>query len=166
MIPIFKINDVTAESAFGTLTSTRMGKELWIADNRVGDLFNGSVTIYGRWSESEQGWRFTPEMGDTTQQLEAGTSWFAYDGYWGERVALLIASRGRWVPLTWDAPGEHDHCNICWRKLSMDEEIHYWRCEIWVLCASCHQIHEENFSLDFSSHNGPESPNVSLQRTL
>lgn len=65
--------------------------------------------------------------------------------YWGKAHENATAP-GRVIPGGWN----HQHCAICWSKISQSEQMHGYRSEedIWV-CEACYNRYIKPGSLDF-----------------
>jgi hypothetical protein len=107
----------------GQLSSRQCREQQWIEDRWLGYLQHQERIFYGRRHKAGDLWRFTFEQGYEEVKLQPGRELIAYDGYWGERVELVLNKEIEWQEAQFKVRGEwdHDHCAICWATIS--EEV-------------------------------------------
>jgi len=85
------------------------------------------VLIEGKWKSADQSTRmasFAPIDAASSQSIKPGELYRFIDGYWGERVALVLDRSQTWTRNEYKAKnaGDHEHCAICWKAISQDVE--------------------------------------------
>ena len=116
MWPTFTIKQVRADgSAVGCVDFVCVGESTWIGEGLSSYLKHNDCLISGRWHNSDTDWRFTP---NERQEFSLGDCYTVFDHYWGERVLLAIDPSIVWSPGDWSDLNDHDHCAICWAKIS------------------------------------------------
>lgn len=133
-LPSFEITSLSENGAHG-----RFVAETGIEAGNLGYLFSDSgISVFGRFVEVD------PQTGqavfrpkDSTITLLKSSYRYA-DGYWGERVALILDKSRLWTRKEFKTHGnwDHEHCSICWEEVSehaqpfgYSDQNDHWVCE-------------------------------------
>jgi hypothetical protein len=146
MYPEFKIVEVNSpKSLLGDIDRLKQGEEVWIEGNYLGYLLKESILVYGRWIKIKNRWRFTFNEGEGNKcDFIVNDTVSAIDGYWGERMELVIDPSYSWKLKQFQARKEwdHDHCEICWAKISETEnKEHHCSNDNHPVCNQCYDQH-------------------------
>ncbi len=158
MYPKYTINKVNPSiSVVGSIDRLKQGRENWIGDNYLGFLYKNNTLFYGRWLKEGEKWRFSfKESKLSTASFVAGEVVNVLDGYWGERVDLVISADFNWALQTFKAKDncDHEHCKICWATISETENTNYY-CSSGAhpICKKCHNNHVSTKDLSFVPEN-------------
>lgn len=134
----------------GSVSSEEYLSQKWIGERWIGYIGReGEAPMQGRWFPEEGHWRF---LGENPKLLEfpIGQPLQLYDGYWGERVCVVLAGFS-WneeqfaAKKNWD----HDHCGICWAKISPDAPQYFSSSERAIACPDCYHRYVLPRSLSF-----------------
>lgn len=157
MFPKFKIIQIMKNEnkleLIGTISSDSFKDHKWVDDKWVGSLKLNDSIIFGRWYKETNDWKFIVDKEDIAkanfaieQEVEL------VDGYWGERVELVIDKSIKWREAIYLATGkrDHDHCLICWARISEIENKHYLIAnEQDAVCSDCFENYIKQVSFDF-----------------
>jgi hypothetical protein len=156
-VPIFRVSETLREPfrLLGTLSTTKFRADTWVKDDWVTDLRVGNIVLSGFWRRSTSDWIFTPTAEDAARRLGDHRDFQVFDGYWGERVSIVLDESLSWQRAEIADVSDHSHCGICWATISSDENSSHYAAEGRVLCESCHDAHIRRRSLDFTSLGGP-----------
>jgi len=140
-------------TVLGLLNRTFQGKEQWIKDGWVGTLKKGNKIAFGRWSKSDELWcfKFDDEERDKII-VTPGEVVFAIEGYWGERVEIVVDEDIIWKQCEFHAEKEwdHDHCAICWASISEHENtIYFLGNDRHPVCSECYNKHVKTKDISF-----------------
>ncbi|MBK8186030.1 MAG: hypothetical protein IPK77_01525 [Cellvibrio sp.] len=158
MYPKFTITDVNFPgSVVGSLDRLNQGEENWVGDNFVGFLYKDSTLSFGRWFKEGTKWRFTFDKNEMLNTIFViGETIDCLDGYWGERVELVVSGKFNWKcenykgKENWD----HDHCEICWATISeIENAVHYCSEGKHPICKECYDKHVSIRDLSFLPKN-------------
>jgi hypothetical protein len=180
-LPEFVVTSVEPGEVVGSLSATSHAGESWVADGWWGYLVSGTTAVEGRWHARGEAWAFRVEDPEPPA-FSPSQVWRVYDGYWGERVALVLGDRS-WertafepsdgLRLTFDGnvfmrralPGEavegelvpgawnHEHCDICWETIGANgQAVGYRSAAEEWVCETCYRGYVEPKSLGFIPH--------------
>jgi hypothetical protein len=129
MYPKFTIREIQDNQGrielLGQLSSTQCDGQKWIDVKWLGFLQDREHLFYGRWHNAGNLWRFVFERVYEEADLQLGQELVVYDGYWGERVELVLNKNIDWREALFKAKRDHDHCAICWVTISQEENREY-----------------------------------------
>ena len=118
--PTFKINQVTKTEKnlelTGVISSDSFNGHKWVDDKWVGSLKIDDSLLFGRWHKQISDWKFVIDSEDYTKaDFFVGQEVELIDGYWGERVELVVDKSIKWKEAIYLATEkrDHDHCLIC-----------------------------------------------------
>jgi hypothetical protein len=157
MFPTFKINQVIkAEKGVeltGSISSDSFNGHKWVDDKWGGSLRVNNSIVFGRWHKQNSDWKFIVDPKDPIKvDFSAGQEVELIDGYWGERVELVIDKSIEWKKDTYLATdkSDHDHCFFCWATIAEFENRQYMLANNReVVCLHCFKTYVENGSFDF-----------------
>jgi hypothetical protein len=157
MFPSFKINQVIkAEKGLeltGIISSDSFRGHKWVNDKWVGSLRINDSMVFGRWYKQNSDWKFVVDFEDIPKaDFSVGQKVELIDGYWGERVELVIDKSIRWKEAIYSATdrNNHDHCFICWATVSEIENKQYMLAnERVAVCLNCFKVYIKQGSFDF-----------------
>lgn len=134
----------------GSVSSVRFGRETWVGDRYLGYLKHGSFLAPGRWHLGKDHWEFALDQPQHLNDLEGIPELEVLDGYWGERVALVLDARAKWTTDQWSEKVGHEHCTICWATISESENRdHFVATSGERVCAPCYREYVSSRSLGF-----------------
>lgn len=181
MVPVFRVSDVDpgeTSRVLGAVTRTTYGRETWVGDGWIGFLRGGATVIAGCWLQRIDLWVFVPDNPDDVEPIRARIEWEVFDGYWGERVEIVLDSTRQWHKARFQPTGavrfrgpdgvwlgevadsdneglvkdgwDHEHCAICWKTIALTSQPEGYVSEQgnWV-CESCYTSFVEPGSLAF-----------------
>jgi hypothetical protein len=94
-LPTFNVHRVEVGSAFGSFD-----RELWMGERYLGDLLIAdSRFVRGRFESVDlphMTATFVPTMASELSLLKSGETYRRFDGYWGERAALVLDRNRLW----------------------------------------------------------------------
>ncbi len=156
MYPTFKITKFTKNpdglELEGFLSSDSFKTEKWIDDGWLGFLRSENQIIYGRWKKHNNKWKFLINLEDlpATSNLQPEKELVVFDGYWGERVELVLDKNIIWNELIYTTKDDHEHCAICWKTVSEFDNQNYMLGDNRIaVCLECFQRFVEQSKLDF-----------------
>lgn len=158
MFPVFKINQViknlTGTDLIGGISSDFFEGEKWVDDKWLGFLRLNNSLVYGRWHKQNDDWKFVAESKDNPKlDFFIGQELSLFDGYWGERIELVIDKSLNWKEATYSISNDHDHCFICWATISEFENREYMLGNDRVgVCLNCFKNYIEQDSFDFITY--------------
>lgn len=160
MFPRFKINEVIKTDKCleltGSISSDSFNGHKWVDNKWVGSLRVEDSIIFGRWHKQHSEWKFVVDTEDNSKvDFFIGQEVELVDGYWGERVELVIDKSIRWKEATYRATdrNDHDHCLICWATISETENKQYILAnERIAVCLNCFENYVKNDSFDFITY--------------
>jgi hypothetical protein len=160
MFPTFKINQVIkAEKGIeliGSISSDSFNGHKWVDDKWVGSLRINDSMVFGRWHKQNSDWKFIVNSEDNSKSdFSVGHQVELIDGYWGERVELVIDKSIKWKEVTYLATdrNDHDHCLICWATISEIENKQYMIAnERTAVCLNCFEIYIKQGNFDFIAY--------------
>jgi len=110
MYPKFTIREILSNRGrvelLGRLSSTRCSQQPWIDDGWLGYLQHQEYLFYGRWHTYGDLWGFVFEQDDKEVAVQAGEELIAYEGYWGERVELVVNENIDWQKAQFESRDE------------------------------------------------------------
>lgn len=154
MYPEFTIKSLSenGSSVSGDLNRLNQGKEQWINDKYVGAMLCGGVVAFGRWHQEPGVWTFRFDESESHKlQLSESQVVYVLDGYWGERAEIVLDATIHWNEAKFTAKKEwdHEHCAICWAKISESENTAYYLGADRPVCSECYQNYIQPKSLGF-----------------
>jgi hypothetical protein len=160
MFPTFKINEVTnTENSLeltGRISSDSFNGHKWVDDKWVGSLKVNDSIVFGRWHKQNNDWKFAVDQEDSSKaDFYVGQEVALIDGYWGERVELVVDKSINWKEATFSATerNNHDHCLICWATISEFENKRYMLAnERVAVCLNCFENYIKQNSFDFIAY--------------
>ena len=157
VVPTFRVSKTLTEPIrlLSTLSSTKYGADRWVEDGWVTALRAGNLILSGWWSRSEDDWVFHPTAEDAARLLGDHRDFQVFDGYWGERISIVLDESLSWHQAEAGDVLDHDHCRICWAAISSGENRIHYAAESNVICVPCHDAHIRGRSLDFTRLGGP-----------
>jgi hypothetical protein len=100
-LPTFNVHRVEGGSAFGSFD-----RELWMGERYLGDLLIAdSRFVCGRFVSVDvprMTATFVPTMASELTLLKSGETYRRFDGYWGERAALVLDRHRCWNQRTFE----------------------------------------------------------------
>jgi hypothetical protein len=150
--PVFTVREVSDSQLKGSLNittyQTAYQTENWIADNCIGFLMKDGVWLYGRWHLKDDEWIFNikESLGEKIS-LKAAMQLYALDGYWGDRIKLVLDKSIQWKLQTYNQKDDHDHCSICCKTIA--EGMKYRLGDKTPLCVNCYENYVKIGSLEF-----------------
>lgn len=134
----------------GSVSSEDYLGQNWIGDRWIGYIgLEGEPPIEGRWFPENGIWRFVSEN-PKSLDFQMGKPLQLYDGYWGERVYIVLAK------LTWaeeqfvvKKEWDHDHCGICWATIAPAAPKYFRSSEQDIVCPNCYKNYVLLCSLSF-----------------
>ena len=157
-LPRFRVHRVEEDPLrlVGDLSTTEYGPRTWVQSDSLGNLRVGSCFVTGRWSEAGTSWAFAPEDPNALETIGDARDFEVFDGYWGERVALVLDESLGWNASSWTDDEAHDHCRICWSTINSEENAdHLAASESLCICSGCHSSYVRPRSIDFTELGGP-----------
>jgi hypothetical protein len=157
-LPRFRVREIDHDPfrLIGDLTSTHYEARAWVQAGWLGDLRVGSRFVTGRWSEVGSSWAFTPDDPSAPETIADEREFDVFDGYWGERAALVLDEALIWRESAWADLDDHDHCQICSSTIDSRENArHFAASSTLRVCSGCHSAYVEPRSIDFSREGGP-----------
>lgn len=157
MFPTFKINQIVkTEKSLeltGSISSDSFNGHKWVDDKWTGSLKVNESIVFGRWHKQNSVWKFAVDSEDTSKvDFSIGQEVELIDGYWGERVELVIDKSINWKEAAFSATDriDHDHCLICWATISEIENRQYTLAnERTAVCLNCFETYVTKGSFDF-----------------
>ena len=154
MYPTFKVTEILKNpdglEITGNLSSIYYKNEKWVDDKWLGFLKDGNIMIYGRWKESDDNWKFFVKPEDILKSnLEVGKEYIVFEGYWGERVEIVIDENINWQKVVYTSKDNHDHCFICWKTISEFVNQNYMFGDQTIVCLECYEKFVKQCSFDF-----------------
>lgn len=157
MFPTFKINEVIKTEKglklTGSISSDSFNGHKWVDEKWTGSLRINDSLVFGRWHKQNSGWKFVVDPEDLLKiDFFVGQEVGLIDGYWGERVELVVDKSIKWKEATYSATdrNDHDHCLFCWATISETENRQYMLANDRVaVCLSCFETYVKNGSFDF-----------------
>jgi hypothetical protein len=157
MFPTFKIKTVieneTGNELIGTLSSDSYKGEKWVDDKWLGFIVEDNRFIYGRWHKLEDNWKFVIKPEEIFEaNFYEGQELSAVEGYWGERIELIIDKNTIWKQTVYKAANndDHDHCFFCWATINEYENNKYMLAnERIAVCLNCYENYVVKESFDF-----------------
>lgn len=156
MYPKFTIREIQDDQGrielLGQPSSTQCDEQKWIDDHCLGYLQHQEHLFYGRWHKAGDLWRFVFEEVYEELGLQPGQELVAYDGYWGERVELVLNENIDWREVQFKARSQrdHDHCAICWATISEEENREYRLGDGRnAVCPNCFENHIQRKDIGF-----------------
>ena len=132
------------------MSSTALGSETWVADQYLGFLKHGDSLFPGRWHSAGENWKFALDKSQTNEALPASDEFQILDGYWGERVELVLNTNVAWQPERWEVQDDHDHCAICWATISsIENQTHFAASTGERVCNACYEGYVRTRALTF-----------------
>ena len=152
LLPTFKVIERHSDEIVGSVSSTQLGDETWVADRYLGYLKQGDSLFFGRWHAAGQDWKFTLDKSETNEDLPASDEFQILDGYWGERAELVLNTNLDWQPDRWEIQNDHDHCAICWATIStIENQTHFCASTGQCVCNACYDSYVRTRALTFIS---------------
>ena len=153
-LPTFHVQDIARRGSSvtlrGTVSSTGVGLETWIGDRYLGYLKRGDFLAPGRWHAAQGCWDFALERHEHLGEINGAQNMEVLDGYWGERVELVLNTGITWTAERWTKAADHDHCAICWATIAAVENAdHFVATTGERVCAECHHNHVGRRELGF-----------------
>jgi hypothetical protein len=160
MFPTFKINQVIkADKGLeltGNISSDSFKGQKWVDDNWIGSLRIDNLIVFGRWHKQNSDWKFRVDFEDSSKvNFSVGQEVELIDGYWGERVELVIDKNIKWKEAAYSATdrSDHDHCLICWATISEIENRQYMLAnERTAVCLDCFETYIKQDSFGFIAY--------------
>ena len=140
----------------------------YVVDRAIGCFcVEDSQFVWGRFSFvnlNERTCLFQLDNPDELRLVEVGHSYPYFDGYWGERAAIVLDRRRDWkrerfVPRdalnqfgqTITGGWDHEHCAICWAKIGNggEPEAFFDSAHDTWLCETCYTAYVKTASLSF-----------------
>jgi hypothetical protein len=157
MFPTFKINKVIkAEKGIeltGSISSDSFNGHKWVDDKWVGSLRINDSMVFGRWHKQNSDWKFVVDSEDNSKSdFSVGQEVELIDGYWGERVELVIDKSIKWKETAFSEKGSntHDHCFFCWATIAEIENRQYLLAnERLAVCLNCFENYVRKGNFDF-----------------
>ena len=105
--------------------------------------------VSGRWFSEGDRWRFVTDE-RRSLDFQVGDPLQLYDGYWGERAYIVLASL-TWTEEQFVAKKEwdHDHCGICWATIYPDAPKYFRSSDRDIVCPNCYEQYVQTHSLGF-----------------
>ena len=142
----------------GTVSSENYQGQAWLVDKALGYVgCSQKPPIKGHCHRHGDDWKFV--TGDKMAlELKPGEGLCFYDAYWGERASIVLIPRV-WLAEKFPVPGQsdHDHCDICWGKITEDCPTFFQNSAEDVVCPECYQNHVLTLSLSFIDVQPDES---------
>ncbi len=154
-LPTIRITDIVRDqprvSVIGVLSSTKMGREVWVAERYLGFLKLDDLLVAGRWHEHGDRWEFVLEDGEQVDEFAGVTELEVMGGYWGGLAELVFDTRLEWREDRWSDPDDHDHCWICWATIATTENREHFVATPTSerVCKPCYQAFVSKRSLGF-----------------
>ena len=160
--PTFIVIERRTDELVGSVSSTKVGGETWVADRYPGFLKHGDSLFPGRWHSAGENWKFALDKAQTNESLPASDEFQILDSYWGERVELVLNRRIVWRDNQWTVPDDHDHRAICWATIAVGEnQNHFVATTSERVCRSCYEAYVSTRALTFIA----VADNTRLERT-
>ena len=148
--PTFNVIERRTDELVGSVSSTKLGGETWVADRYLGFLKHGDSLFPGRWHCAGENWRFALDKSQVNEALPVSEEFQILDGYWGERVELVLNRRIIWRADHWTLPDNHDHCAICSATIAVAEnQNHFVATTRERVCRSCYEAYVSERALNF-----------------
>lgn len=155
--PTFRINQVVNTEKvlelLGVISSDSWKSHKWVDDKWIGSLRVRDSVVFGRWQKQDSNWKFAVNREDITKaDFVVGQLVELIDGYWGERVELVIDKSILWERTEFieSSKNTHDHCFFCWATISESENTeHMVANERETVCLNCFDIYVNEGSFDF-----------------
>ena len=148
--PTFNVIEHRTDELVGSVSSTKLGSETWVADQYLGFLKHGDSLFPGRWHYAGENWKFALDKSQANEALPASDEFQILDGYWGERVELVLNRRIIWRADYWTVQDDHDHCVICWATIAVAEnQNHFVATTGERVCRSCYEAYVSARALNF-----------------
>jgi len=147
--PVFTVTSAAPDNQtlIGGLDSTTYIGQRRVGDGHLGYLMHATSLIYGRWHKGKE-WAFEiKESCHEPLSLSGGQQFQVLDGYWGERVALVMDKHIEWHSAKYDPKDDHAHCAICWADIL--KHMDYMRGSKNAVCLECYQNHIALGNYDF-----------------
>jgi hypothetical protein len=160
MFSIFKINEVIKAGKelelTGIISSDSFNGQKWVDDNWVGYLKVNDLMVFGRWNRQNSFWKFAVDSEDVSKaDFFVGQEVEIIDGYWSERVELVIDKSIKWRELAYSPAdkNDHEHCLICWATISKNENSRYALAnERTAVCLNCFETYVKKGNFDFIAY--------------
>ena len=157
MFPEFKIKAISKTDKgmelIGNISSNEFDGEKWIDDKWLGFLKENSSLFYGRWHKHNNNWKFVVSNEELLKtDFYEGQVFSAIDGYWGERIELIIDKNITWRETVYKftADDNHEHCFFCWVIITEYENNKYMLAnELIAVCLVCYETYVKKESFDF-----------------
>jgi predicted RNase H-like HicB family nuclease len=160
----------------GHVNKINYGVEEWIGNNYMGYLVSEERFVEGRWTSQGDQWVFALENSEDSEFCETVSTFYVFDGYWGEKTEFVLnrlrvwekrifqASNGLLIgrvltptDLTSTETGEiiqngwdHEHCVMYGEKIGRGgDPIGYFSAPNTWVCQTCFSSFVEPRSLDF-----------------
>jgi hypothetical protein len=154
-LPTFTVQDVQMEKGIPFQANGRFDQLKGVIEGYC-DLYAPPATfIEGKLSGLQLNTRaaiFTCKNETEASLLKDGASYRYLDGYWGERARLTLDGRLIWTEHNFvpKAPGDHDHCVICWATISSVENANHMRSNAdSAICGACYGNYVLPRNVDF-----------------
>jgi hypothetical protein len=177
--PIFeKISELSTDltKLVGRVKTTNYGVEEWVENNHLGYLVSEEHFIKGRWTSDGDQWVFALENSDDSEFCKTVSTFYVFDGFWGEKAEFVLNSLRVWekrifqasnglligrlltpTDLTSTETGEiiqngwdHEHCEIYGETIGRGgDPIGYFSAPNTWVCQKCFSSFVEPRSLDF-----------------
>ena len=156
LFPSFNVEIVCPESLTGTINTVYFKNEKWIEDNYLGYLVNENSWAYGRWKKENDKWQFFIEL-QSNQNINyvPQMTLNAVDGYWGERVTLVLDKNTEWQLKTLDIKIDHEHCAICCTTIFSEAKYYEAKTVLnnieykSLVCLDCYKNHIKLCNVNF-----------------
>lgn len=160
MFPTFKISEVIkAEKGIeltGNISSDSFNGHKWVDDKWAGSLRVNNSIVFGRWHKQNSDWKFVVDAEDSPKaNFSLGQKVELIDGYWGERVELVIDKSIKWKEAAFSATdrNSHDHCLICWATISeIENKLYMFANERIPVCLNCFESYIKQGNFDFIAY--------------
>jgi len=165
-LPKFRVETVSQED-IQTVIVGKVNRWKWIGEKHYAYLvLNKNILIEGRFRNVDEKTfkaTFIPESPVEREKIQPKKTYPYLDGYWGERVQLVLDNSLSWTKADftisrrrdgskksikegWD----HEHCDICWATISLHENISYMKSSNDdIVCLECFEKYVEKQCIDF-----------------
>ncbi len=153
-IPVFEITSESSDEIY-TYYKGRFDKQPIVKENWLVDLIEAqnNIFVHGRCIKIDNE-NLTAKFRtkDNMSGSLLGKSMSVIDGYWGERIMLVLDTTMKWEKSEVTKQEDHEHCHICMGKIGNGGERNtgwtgqgrfYW------ICFECFGEYFETKSIEF-----------------
>ena len=154
-LPTFTVTEIKGADSTPKARG-KVNRRQWIGEEHIcylcvqpNHLLEGKFKDVRKWRKQVT---FVPTRVPADFSFQIGACYPYFDGYWGERAAIVWDDTLQWQEdkFVSKEQGDHDHCGICWSTISDRCNQHFMKSsQNDVLCIKCFMAYVETKSIDF-----------------